>query len=345
MAATTDAPADTLWLDKNEGPPLRPELLRSLRRLDGECLRRYPSRARLQVALARHFRVDPACVLVTAGADDGFLRWSRAVLAPGQGVLLHEPTFGLIRTTAQAAGARVEGLPWLAGTFPAAAFAERMAKTHRGPAPFVLLVRPNNPTGRCVELRTMRDLVERAGGQLVGVDLAYGEYAEPDAQELGSELAARDNTLLFGTFSKAHGLAGLRVGYAVGPPEVVRAMEAAAGPYPVAGLALELAQVALELGPDKAHIEQVAKERESLAALLSGLGAQTLPSFANFVLTRPPVDAIELQRALAARGVVVRSFAGDALLAPWLRITCPGNAEHLVHFERCLALSLAEVAQ
>lgn len=338
LAPTADA--DVLWLDKNEGPPLRPELLQRLARLDGERLRRYPSRVALQNALARRFGVETSHVLVTAGGDDAFLRWSRAVLGSGQGVLLHEPTFGLIRTTAEAAGARVQGVTWIDGPFPIEAFAACMSPT-KGPAPFPLIVRPNNPTGRCVDERTLRDLLDR--GQLVGVDLAYGEYAEPGANELALELAARDNTLLFGTFSKAYGLAGLRVGYALGAPEVIAAMEAAAGPYPVAGLALELAEAALELGPDLAHIDGIAVERETLAALLSSLGAKTLPSSANFVLTRPPVDALQLAEMLAARGVMVRSFAGDALLSPWLRITCPGNDMQLERLERCLVEALQEV--
>ncbi|MBI1382762.1 MAG: aminotransferase class I/II-fold pyridoxal phosphate-dependent enzyme [Planctomycetaceae bacterium] len=345
MTPTPTIAADTLWLDKNEGPPLRPELMRRLLQLDGESLRRYPSRTALQSALARRFCVDADRVLVTAGGDDAFLRWSRAVLPPGQGVLLHEPTFGLIRTTAEAAGARVEGVTWLEGPFPKAAFAERMFPENGVAAPFALLVRPNNPTGRCVEERTLRELLDRAGRQLVGVDLAYGEYADPGAQEFALELAARDNTLLFGTFSKAYGLAGLRVGYAVGPREVIAAMEAAAGPYPVAGVALELAEAALALGPDRAHIDCVAVERDQLAALLESYGARCLASSANFVLTRPPVDALALARALRSEGVAVRSFAGDQLLAPWLRITCPGDRQRLERLGRALGAALAEVAR
>ena len=345
MTLTPTIAADTLCLNKNEGPPLRPELRQRLLRLDGECLRRYPSRTALQSALARRFCVDAGRVLVTAGGDDAFARWSRAALTPGQSVLLHEPTFGLIRTTAEAAGARVEGLTWLEGPFPKDAFAERMVPTNGAIAPFALLVRPNNPTGRCVENDTLRELLDRAGRQLVGVDLAYGEYAEPDARELALELAARENTLLFGTFSKAYGLAGLRVGYVLGPPEVVAAMDAAAGPYPVAGVALELAEAALALGPDRAHIERVAVERDQLAALLAGVGAICLPSSANFVLTRPPVDALALACALRTQGVVVRSFAGDGVLAPWLRITCPGNPEQLERLARALDAALAEVTR
>src|SRR5262249_48088072 len=135
------------------------------------------------------------------------------------------------------------------------------------------------------------------------------------------------NAIVIRTFSKAFGLAGLRVGYAIGPERMIRVMRAVAGPYPVSGLSLLIATEALRRADEflPTTVATVRQERKELHSLLAHLGARPLPSQANFILAE--FDNPEwVWRGLAGIGIGVRRFAADVGLDNMLRITLPGNA-------------------
>ncbi len=326
-----------LALDRNEGPNPAPAALEAFARASrGESLRRYPDATPLEAALAKRFCVAPERVVVTTGADDALSRWARALLVPGQRVLLARPSFALIEAAARAAGACPQPIPWFGGPFPRATFEQALVRQGSEVAPALVLVRPDNPTGAVCPVHDLLALAQRAAPAVALVDLAYGEYADEDP---APRWLALPNTLLVGTFSKAYGLAGLRVGYAVGPVEIAAHLRAAAGPYPVSGPALAAAEAALEAGLDSGHLAAVRAERAELLQLAARFGATALPSQANFVLLRPGRDAGAVWRELWERGIAVRRFPGRGPLEGWLRITCPGDAGD---FER-LSLGLTRV--
>lgn len=328
-------PRINLRLDANEGRP-DGRLLAALARLDERTLREYPKPGALEARLAARLRVDPACVVVTNGGDDAIDRVCRATLETGRTALLHTPTFEMIERSVRLAGGIVAECPWLRGAFPVDAIVAAIEPR----TALVALVSPNNPTGGVIGTDDMLRVVEVAArvGAVVLVDLAYVEFADEDPTP---RLIAQPNVVVVRTFSKAFGLAGLRVGYAVAHENMARRLRTVGGPYPVSGISLALAAAAITLCDERdAWIERVRQERQSLTRELRELGCDTLDSQANFVLTRPP-GAAAVRSDLAAIGIGVRGFGGRPGLQPWLRISLPGDAAAFDRLGRALRTALS----
>jgi histidinol-phosphate aminotransferase len=307
-----------VWLNGNEGLVPPADLLRHVDQAT-EVLRRYPSVAGLEAQIAARFGLPRECVLVTAGADDALNRACLALLDADGEVILPVPTFEMLERYAQLAGARVVPTPWLSGPYPVNAVLD--ALTTR--TALIAVVSPNNPTGAVASADALRQLSARAPQALLLVDLAYVEFA---AADLSATALALPNALVVRTFSKAWGLAGLRVGYAIGPPEVVRWLRCVGNPYAVSGLSAALAQAWFSLGECalREFVARVREERSCLVALLAELGAEPLESEANFVLARFR-DAHRVWDGLGQRGIAVRRFPDHPQLRDYLRITCPGQ--------------------
>jgi histidinol-phosphate aminotransferase len=321
--------SDLLKLDRNEGALPPATLLEALASLDPEALRRYPDVSTLEATLARRIGVSPNRVIVTAGADDAIDRVCRAYLGAGRTMLLPEPTFEMLDHFAKLASAALARVPWRCGEFPLAAF---LARLDEQPA-VIAVVSPNNPTGATAAAADVRRLAQAAPAALVLLDHVYVEYADEDLTPAVIDLP---NVVVLRTLSKAWGLAGCRIGYAIGSPDVVATLRAAGGPYPVAApsIALALRQLADGDAALQDHIARVREERIALCARLAALGLEPLPSQANFILVECGVLAPFLTAALAALGVVVRGFPNRPGLTSALRITLPGNA---AAFERLVA--------
>lgn len=314
------APID-LFLDGNEGLSPPPEVLGWLADAPVDVVRRYPSARDLEARLAQLHGVDPAQVMVAAGGDDAIDRLCRAVLCEGRSLLLPVPTFEMIARYARLAGADVVELPWGDAPYPAAEVARRVDER----TGLVALVSPNNPTGGVATVDDLHTVA--ATGALVLVDLAYVEFGD-DA--LFQAALALPNAVVIRTLSKAWGLAGLRVGYAVGPAPVIDAMRAAGAPYAVSGPSVYLAGRWLEAGEGamRAFVEEVKQERSELVEVLSSLGVAAAPSEANFVFGRTP-RALWVRDAMAGLGVGVRAFPQKPGLEDALRVTVPGvPAQH-----------------
>jgi histidinol-phosphate aminotransferase len=310
-----------LCLDSNEGVLPSRELLGDLAHADPELLRRYPDVSALETALARRVGVAPERLLVTAGADEGIDRACRAFLEPGRTILLPEPSFDMFDCCATLAGGEPVRVPWWDDDFPIAAFANRIDKR----TSVVAIVSPNNPTGSVATLADVRRLAAAAPNALVILDHVYVEYADED---LTSGVLDLPNVLVLRTLSKAWGLAGCRLGYAIGSPYVIAVLRAAGGPYTVAAPSVALALAQLERGvePLRAHVARVREERRVLSARLAAAGLAPQPSQANFVFVECGPRAEAIRAGLAARGVLVRDFPGRRGLETALRITLPGNA-------------------
>jgi histidinol-phosphate aminotransferase len=329
-----DLPTD-LVLDANEALNPDPVLAD---RFTGVTVNRYPSTAALERRLAERHGVDPAQVIVTAGADDALERALRTVCAPGRRAVLTTPSFAMLPRYARLAGAEVVEIPWWRDAYPVDAVLD--ASTADTAA--IAVVSPNNPTGSAISRSDLIRLAEARPETLILLDHAYAEFAEEDLTAVGLSLP---NVLVFRTFSKMWGAAGLRVGYAVGHVQVVGWMRSVGQPYAVSAPSVAAISALLN-GPEyraTTRIARVRDERERISALLGGFGVEVLPSEGNFVLCRP-TDALDLHRRLASLGIGVRRFPGHLELASWLRITLPGEDGAFDRLTAALSAALAPEA-
>ncbi|MEP6999195.1 MAG: histidinol-phosphate transaminase [bacterium] len=287
-------------------PPAAVHVLRAAR---PEVLSRYPSvySEPLRSAMLHYVgveRVDGIGIVTGCGSDDVLDSTMRAFGAPGERIAFSSPTFSMIPLLARLNGLDAVAIP-LTNSFDVDA--EQLVAAQ---AKITYLCAPNNPTGTIISRAAVEYVVANACG-IVLLDEAYAEFAP----EVFADLLARSERLIIArTFSKAFGLAGLRVGYGVGSATLTRVVERARGPYKVGGLAERAVLAALEPTPDglewvRAHAALSVVNRDRLIVSLRQLGLSVLPSAANFVLV-PHARARDLARAMRARGVLVRPFGG-----------------------------------
>ena len=335
LRAYEPAPNDSaiqLALDRTEPPVLIRENISNaeIPVASGNSCSRYPSAHELEAKLARRFEIDAERVFVTAGADEAIDRACRAALLPGDELLTTAPTFEMIAKYGELAGAALVEVNWLEGEFPVAALANRVSPKTR----LIVLVSPNNPTGKIISADNIEWIAKENPNLIVLVDLAYVEFAESDPS---IELLRLPNILLVRSFSKAWGLPGLRLGYAMGNPDVIQAMRAAGGPYSVAAHSIEiiannLDRFELEI---REYVDRVKAERELLEAWLRSRGVRYIPSQSNFILLFPP-DAIHFDRVLRSFGIRARSFGPKSGIENARRLTLPGNSNAFAQLKRAL---------
>ena len=293
-------------------------------------MHRYPDPGgeRLTKRLAERHRLDPANILLGDGADQLIRLLALAYLAPGQAAVVPRPSFQAYGLAITVAG----GLP-----VPVALTAEGAADTHRlgqavsAATRLVFVCTPNNPTGPAVPAASVREMVERLVGRpvLTVVDEAYQEFVDP-LDTLTSSLAlVRANlpVVVLRTFSKAYGLAGLRIGWAAAPKPVIDTMATVREPFSVNRLALAAAEAALA---DTAHLEQVVsatrRARRLFMEQAATRGAVCFDSQANFVAMRAGAPGADVAAAFATQGVMVRGTEPFGL-ARHIRVTMGTDGE------------------
>lgn len=344
-----------LRLQANEGPEPPRELTEWLARQPMKFVNQYPNPAPLEKELARHIGVDPARVVATAGADDALDRICQAFLDESRRAVMARPTFEMIpryvhKATGGEPACRVE-VPWIdpAAGFPIDAFLRAI----NGRTGAVFVVTPNNPTGLEARPEHLEAIAERlaavGGGGVLVADLAYDEFADASLMPVCLRLMERfGNVAVTRTMSKAWGLAGLRVGYAVATEEIASALRTIGHPYGVSHASLALAERWLREGREAMErgVERVCAERAELAGLLVRLGADALPSGANFVLAsfgRGPhglARAAWVRDALASLGIAVRLFERPAEIAGHVRISCPCSEASFARLSEALRRAL-----
>ena len=299
-----------------------PAALAAVRSADEDTLTRYPEAyARdLSSAIQRRFDLPADAITTGCGSDDILDSTFRAAGPPGGTVYFAGPTFSMVAVLARMNGCTAVEVPWSRVLADPGRLLENKPDV-------VYVCRPNNPTGLQAP-RTWLDTLLGATsstGPLIVLDEAYADFA---GESLVSQAPAHPRLLVVRTLSKAYGLAGLRVGFAVGSPEVAREVEKSRGPYKVSRIAARAAVAALDDadGWVARTIAQCVTNRERLSEALQGRGFSPLPSLGNFVFF--PVaegSALAWNRALRHHGVAVRPFsdlheAGDGLrvsVAPW----------------------------
>ncbi len=314
------APID-LRLDGNIGPVPPADLFDACYAQLASRVHGYPSTRELESRWAERFGVTREAVRVTAGADEALDRIVRAFIRPGHEMLTTEPTFEMLERYCVLSGGRYVTVPWWSGALPVDDLVARVTPR----TAVIVIVTPNNPTGSIAAADDLARVSAAAPNAVLVVDLAYGEFADLD---LSTEALALPNVLVTRTLSKAWGLAGLRVGCAVGSPRLIEALAPAGNPYPVSAVSIAMAEAALAAGDARlaGGLSQVRSERTRLVALLTELGADPVPSQANFVCARLR-DAAWTWDALAGLGISVRRFPNHRSLDTALRITCPADEQ------------------
>lgn len=295
-----------------------PGALETVRKAQGEALTRYPSvyASELKAAVAERFGIPPENVTTGCGSDDLLDSVFRASTLPPGRMSFPDPTFSMVAIFARMNGLEAFPVPWeKARVDPARLLLEE--------PDLVYLCRPNNPSGASLARDWVFGLLALGGpdGPLVVLDEAYADFAE---DSFLSEAPATDRLLVLRTFSKLYGLAGLRVGFGVGPQAVIQEVEKARGPYKVNHVAEKAAVVALRDADGWAETirRETLTNRARLTDALRRRGLKPLPSEANFLLIPvEPASAVEVNRALRKRGVAGRPFPRLPGLGDTLRIT------------------------
>ncbi|MBI1339006.1 histidinol-phosphate transaminase [bacterium] len=284
----------------------------------GEKLERYPDggAVALRAAIAARFGLDPARIICGAGSDEIFQMIARAYLAPGVETIVTAHAFSIYAILADQCGAKVVVAPETELTASVDAILERVTPSTR----VVWLANPNNPTGTYIPHDEVKRL--HAGlpaNVLLVLDGAYAEFVRRNDYSGGFELAGEhENVLVTRTFSKLHGLAGVRIGWGYAPAHVIDALERVRMPFNANAPGQAAAIAALQ---DDDFIERsLAHNDAELARLTTGLrelGLETPESFCNFVIARfpqtPGRTAAEAFAFLMERGVTVRGMKGYGL--------------------------------
>jgi histidinol dehydrogenase len=285
-------------------------LARAMKDLPPSRVTRYPSpyAEALRAALALEAQVGAESIITGCGSDDLLDATMRAFAEPGEVLASCPPTFGIVPSFGQA-----NGLVHRAVALDVDALAASNARV-------IYLCSPNNPTGGVLPVGFVEKLLGRTRALIV-LDEAYGEFSS--APSLMSLAARTPRLLVVKTLSKAFGLAGLRLGWAVGAPSTIGELEKTRGPYKVGGVAEQAALVML--GQERAWVRDcVAKTkslRERLTTELRARGLSPLKSEANFVLVPITGKADAAATRLREHGVSVRAFSGLPGIGEALRIT------------------------
>ncbi|MCS6895091.1 MAG: histidinol-phosphate transaminase [Bacteroidia bacterium] len=295
-----------------------------------------PHHAELRTALGRYLGISPDTIMCGAGSDE-LIDWLlRATCEPGKDELLTvAPTYGVYATYARIHGISVREIELEADfSLPIESLLRASGPNTR----LAILCRPNNPTGTLWPIHVVRAFIERFKGWVV-LDEAYIDFSEEPAGWLPHRTAG---TILLRTFSKAWGMAGWRIGYAIADPEVVSLFYRTKLPYNLSGPAQAAAVSALQnMASIQQSIELVRKERFLLSEALKNLPIvkEVFPSQANFLLVRFH-RAKAIYTALAERGIIVRYRGTLPLCEDTLRITIGTPEEN-----RELITALHELSQ
>ena len=277
--------------------------------------RAYPDGAVLKLCegLARHHALPAGCFVPCSGADQAIDLLCQAFLSPGDPAYIITPTFSMYRLRATIAEANCVEVRMGRN------FSLPVDEITVGGKGVVFVCSPNNPTGNQFEKEEVLRLVEGFGG-LVVLDEAYVEFAK---YSLIEQVAEHKNLAVIRTFSKAYGLAGLRLGYiAANPSWAGNFLEKVQYPYPVSTPSVEAALELLESPLIGSWVSRVKAERGWLTERLREIpGVTTVDSQSNFVLASLPIRARTAHRRLLARGFATREVGSVLNLPDCLRIT------------------------
>ena len=329
---------EALRLDFNENTfAPSPRVLAKLQKLTAEGLTVYPEREPLERIVAAHFGLQREQVLLTNGVDEAIHLLCCAFLDEGDEALICTPTFFMYDVSVGMMTSRLKRVQ----TDDSLEFPfERFLAAITPKTKLIMVASPNNPTGATVSREHLLAIAAAAPQAVLMVDEAYFHFhGETTLGDVGSV----PNLIVARTFSKAYGLASLRIGMLAGDARLISYVRKVSSPYNVNGVALAVLPEAL--ADDEYlnwYVAQVAAGRERMFAALKELGVRTWPSAANFVLMDIGPRHKALVAAMRARGVLLRDRSSDPGCEGYVRITL-GVEEHVTRGIAALRDSLAEL--
>jgi histidinol-phosphate aminotransferase len=306
-----------LRLDFNENTVgCSPGVLETLRNLTGEDLARYPVRDRVEPLVAGHLGVTPEELLLTNGTDEAIHLVCETYLEAGDEALIVVPSFAMFEIYASATGARVISVP--AGedfAFPLEVVLSSITEQTR----FIAWANPNNPTGAFVPVSDLLRIAQAAPNAALLIDEAYFEFCGETAVSVWRDVP---NLFVSRTFSKAYGMAGLRIGVLMGDQQHMKMLRRASSPYNLNSVALACLSGALadDLFVDN-YVAEVKAGRRELELELATWGVRYWPSRANFVLMNLGENCKPFIREMRQRGILVRDRSTDYGCKDCVRIT------------------------
>ena len=316
--------ASIVKLASNENPYGLPQSARDAIAAAAAELGRYPDANgfELKGALSQRYGVPADWITLGNGSNDILEIAAHAFVQPGQSIVYSQYSFAVYALATQGLGARAIVVPAREYGHDLDAMAAAIADDTR----LVFIANPNNPTGTFIRAEQIEAFLAKVPSHVVVVlDEAYNEYLPAELQFESSEWVRKyPNLLVSRTFSKAYGLAGLRVGYAIAQPQLTDLMNRIRQPFNVNSMAQAAAVAALT---DAAFLEQGARNNaggyRQLVAAFEQLGLEYVPSYGNFVLVKVGNDdgaGARVNLALLKQGVIVRPV-GNYGLPQWLRIS------------------------
>lgn len=318
-------------LDKNEIPwSVSDKVQKALiKRIESMEFNRYPDSecTALKTAVSKYTGVDTASIGIGNGSDELISVLLQTFIEPGDTIAVHNPSFSMYKIYGTICGARI----WeynLDSDFKMK-LDEYITCIQKKKPKVIFLCNPNNPTGGRLELMEIEQILKNAAG-IVVVDEAYYEFCGLTAAGL---LSRYKNLIIMRTFSKAMGLAGLRVGYMLACPRIINFIDRVRSPFNVNAFAQIAAEEILgNMDTVKERIEIIKGERERLNALLSELeGLQCFESWSNFILVRSQYAA-EIHRKLQEAGIYIKGYSGP-MLKDCVRITVGSRSENDKFYE------------
>ena len=306
-----------LRLDFNENTiGCSPKARQAIRNLASTTVSMYPEQESVRRELAHFFGVHNDELLPTNGTDEALHLIADIFLEPDDAVLLVEPTFAMYRFYSELAGARIQALRYDAAMqFPMKALLAALRKKPR----IFFLANPNNPTGSVLRPAELRRILKAATRTLVVVDEAYFEFS---GITILPWIRRHNNLVVTRTFSKAAGLAGLRLGCIFANRSITEHFRKAQSPYPVNVAALAAARAnARDQSFLNSTLREFRRSRKELERGLTKMGIPFFPSAANFVLLFLGERAKEVVASLARQGTLIRDRSSDFGGAGYVRIT------------------------
>jgi histidinol-phosphate aminotransferase len=331
---TYEAPAEgrrgKIRLDFNENTTGCSEAARAaLRRLSGKSLAMYPEYQAPTKILAGYFGVKPAELLLTNGGDDALRVFFDTFVDPDSHILICEPTFPMYRYYAEIAGARVGSLHYSREMeFPLGEVLKALRKQPR----VFFLANPNNPTGTLVDKNAIEKILGAASRTAVVLDEAYSDFS---GVTVVPWIRRHANLFVAKTFSKAAGLAGLRLGAVIAQRDSLALVRRALPPFPVNAAALAASVAAFrEKRTIKRYIRETKRLREWFESELKRRGVRVYPSAGNFLLADFGEIGPTVFRGLARNGILIRERSKD--LGPGFARVTIGTEKELQAFLRIL---------
>ena len=331
-----------LRLDQNENTGgCSQRVLERLRNLRGQEVASYPERSTYEPLIAKHLNLKTEEVMLTNGADEGIHLVCELYLNPKLEAVVPVPSFGMYRHYVMATGARMVEVPMSKDfSFPTRGVLDAISES----TGLIFIGNPNNPTGTTVPqediFRILDTAARTAPKSAVLVDEAYFEFY---GQTLLPELQRFPNLLITRTFSKAYGMAGLRVGVLAANAEPMQRLQAIASPFSVNTVALTILPIALaDQGFVRRYIATVKRQREVLRNALDKIGLRFWPSHANFLLVEIGEGRAAFLKEMAREGIFLRDRGTDFLCEGCVRITI-GNKQEMERVIGCLPRVLKRI--